>query len=81
MAARGGVTGAVTAGDIISKDATSIIVGLRTGGSKIVFFSPSTSISTTASGTPTDLMANKQVVVQGTANQDGSVNAINIQIR
>jgi hypothetical protein len=78
---RGGGAGGDTAGNIISKDATSITVGLRTGGSKIIFFSPSTSISTMASGTPTNLLAGKQVVVQGTANQDGSVNATFIQVR
>lgn len=77
----GGGAGGGTAGNIISKDATSITVGLRTGGSKIIFFSPSTSISTIASGTPSNLLSGKQVVVQGTANQDGSVNASFIQVR
>ena len=76
----GGASGG-TAGNIISKDATSITVGLRTGGSKIIFFSPSTSISTIASGTPSNLLSGKQVVVQGTQNQDGSVNATLIQVR
>jgi hypothetical protein len=82
---RGGASGqnggGATAGNIISADATSITVGLRAGGSKIVFFSPSTAISTLASGTPTDLVSGKQVVVQGTANTDGSINASNIQVR
>ena len=73
--------GGATAGDIISKDATSITVGLRAGGSKIIFYSPATSISTIASGTPTDLISGKQVVVSGTANTDGSINASNIQVR
>jgi hypothetical protein len=73
--------GGDTAGNIISKDATSITIGLRAGGSKIVFFSPATSISTTASGTPTDLLTGKQVVVQGTTNTDGGVNATSIQVR
>jgi hypothetical protein len=77
---RGGAGGG-TAGNIISKDATSVTVGLRDGGSKIVFFSPSTSILTSASGTPADLIAGKQVVVQGAANKDGSVSATNIQVR
>jgi hypothetical protein len=78
---RGNGGGGATAGDILSKDATSITVSLRAGGSKIIFFSPSTSISTIASGTLSDLVSGKQVIVQGTANQDGSINASNIQIR
>jgi len=77
----GGRGGQATSGDIISKDATSITISLRTGGSKIVFYSPATNISTTASGTPQDLVTGKQVVVQGTANQDGSINATLIQVR
>lgn len=77
----GGQNGGGTAGDIISKDANSITVGLRAGGSRIIFFSPSTSISTTASGTPADLVPGKQVVVQGTQNQDGSISANFIQVR
>lgn len=76
-----GMIGGGTAGDIISKDATSITVGLRDGGSKIIFFSQTTSISSVASGTPSDLIAGKQVTVQGTANQDGSINATFIQVR
>jgi hypothetical protein len=78
---RGGQNGGGIAGDIISKDATSITVGLRTGGSRIIFFGPSTSILTSASGTPSDLATGKQVSVQGTQNQDGSINANFIQVR
>ena len=77
----GGAAGSGTTGSIISKDATSITVGLRAGGSKIVFFSPATPISAIASGTPADLISGKQVVVQGTTNTDGSINATNIQVR
>jgi hypothetical protein len=79
---RGGQqNGSGVAGNIISKDATSITVGLRAGGSKIVFFSPSTAISTMASGTPSDLISGKQVIVSGTTNQDGSISATMIQVR
>jgi hypothetical protein len=79
--ARGNQAGGGTAGNIISKDAGSITIGLRAGGSRIIFFSPSTFVSTIASGTPTDLLVGKQVIIQGTQNQDGSVNATNIQVR
>jgi hypothetical protein len=79
-AMRGNI-GSGTAGNIISKDATSITVGLRAGGSKIVFFSPTTPISAIASGTPADLISGKQVVVTGSTNTDGSINATSIQVR
>jgi hypothetical protein len=81
---RGGAGGGganATAGDIISKDATSLTVRLRDGGSRIIFFSSSTPISAIASSSPSDLTAGKQVIIQGTANQDGSINATNIQVR
>lgn len=81
MRGNGSPAGNVTTGDIISKDTTSITVGLRAGGSKIVFVSSATAISTIASGTPADLISGKQVIIQGTGNQDGSINASNIQVR
>jgi hypothetical protein len=76
-----GGAGGGTAGNIVSKDANSIVIGLRSGGSMIAFFGSSTSISTTASGTPADLTPGKQVVVQGTTNTDGSISANFIQVR
>lgn len=73
--------GGFTSGQIISMDAKSIVVGLRTGGSKIVFFSPSTTIEKQAAGTTSDLTANTQVSITGTTNADGSITAQSIQIR
>lgn len=79
---RGGRTGnGGASGEIISKDAASITVKLRDGGSKIVFLSGTTPIMKTASGTPADLYVGAQVNAMGTANPDGSITAQTVQIR
>jgi hypothetical protein len=78
IAARGG--GGVS-GTIISMDATSATIQLPTGGSKIVFFTDSTDVGKSVSGTKTDLAVGEQVSAVGTPNQDGSITAQSIQIR
>jgi len=70
-----------TAGSILSKnDGTSFTVKLSTGGSEIVFLSPSSKIMKSATGTIEDLNVGDQVVVSGTANSDGSITASNVQL-
>ena len=72
--------GGITSGQIISKDDTSITVKLTTGGSKIIFLTPSTIITKNTTGSVGDLVLNESVVVNGSLNSDGSINAQSIQL-
>ena len=73
--------GGFTAGEVLSKDATSLTLKLADGGSKNVFLSASTTVSMTAAGSLDDVKPGTNVSVTGAANQDGSVTASTIQIR
>ena len=78
---RGMRGGGIVLGDIIAKDATSVTVQMRTGGSKIILVSDSTSVMKTVLGSLSDLTLGKTITANGTTNADGSVTAQNIQIR
>lgn len=73
--------GGVANGEILSKDETGITIKLRDGGSKIILVSASTQIAKSSPGTLDDLTVGKSVMVNGSANQDGSISATSVQIR
>jgi len=79
---RGGVVrgGNGNAGEVILKDDKSMTLKLRDGGSRIIFFSKNTEVIKNTDAVLNDVGVGTQVLVTGSANQDGSVNAQSIQI-
>ncbi|MFA5831023.1 MAG: hypothetical protein WC878_04310 [Candidatus Paceibacterota bacterium] len=77
---RGGGSGMVS-GEILSKDAKSITIKDRTGGSKIVFLGASTEVMKSSVGALDDLTVGTNVITNGTPNADGSITALTVQIR
>jgi hypothetical protein len=78
---RNGANGNFISGEIISKDEKSITIKNRNGGSAIVYFSDSTHIGKSESGSLSDLNVGGEVMINGKSNPDGSLSAENIQIR
>ena len=76
-----GGQGDFTSGQVISKDDKSITIKTRDGGTKIVFFSDSTTIAKSVSGSSSDISNGQQVMASGKTNPDGTLTADNIQIR
>lgn len=78
---RGMRGGGFASGEIIGKDDKSITIKLFDGGSKIIFLSSGTHITKSIDGFADDLAIGKQVIINGSANQDGSVTAQTVQLR
>ena len=70
-----------TAGQILSKDATSITIKMQDGSTKIILIGSSTQIMKSATGSLVDLVAGVEVAVNGATNSDGSITAQSVQIR
>lgn len=78
-------------GSITAKDANTITLSLggsnasstngTASGSRIVIYDPSTQVEKTVSGSMSDLTVGTSVLVNGSANADGSITAQSIQIR
>ncbi|MDB5188486.1 MAG: hypothetical protein JWM92_84 [Candidatus Nomurabacteria bacterium] len=73
--------GGATLGQVVAKDATSVAVSIPTGGSRIILYSPSTTISKSATGNVNDITTGATISATGTTNPDGSITATSIQIR
>ena len=73
--------GGFTAGEILSKDSSSITIKMQDGSTKIVLMGASTTVTKSAAGTAADLAAGTNVTVSGSANSDSSITAQMIQIR
>lgn len=78
---RGNRGSGFTGGEVLSKDDKSVTIKLRDGGSKIVYYTASTSVQKMVAGALTDVVVGGNITVTGSANQDGSVAADSIQIR
>ena len=79
-AGRGGNGGFIT-GEVLSKDDQGITVKMRDGGSSIVFIGKTATVSKSATGSVDDITVGAQVMVAGSKNTDGSINAQSVQIR
>lgn len=73
--------GGFASGEVVSQDNKSITIKLQDGSSKTIYFSSSTTVSETTTGSTGDLKTGQTVVVIGSNSSNGSVTAQSIQIR
>ncbi len=78
---RAGQAGGALSGQIIAKDDKSVTIKLANGSTKIAFFSASTQVGQFTTSSVADLQLQKDVMIIGQTNADGSVTAQSIQVR
>ncbi len=83
-----GAMGGFVSGEVISQDSQSITIKLKdtgkaelSSGTKIIFFSSSTQVMKTSTGSTNDIAVGSSLTITGTPNSDGSITAQSIQIR
>ncbi len=73
--------GGMVAGQVVTKDQTTITVQAgNNAGSKVILYTSSTSVRKTVDITTKDVMVGQNISVRGTANSDGSITANSIQL-
>ena len=82
FAGAGGASGGnFVTGQISAIDSSSITLQLSNGNSQVVFYSSSTPVVKPTTVSPSTLTAGIDVMINGTANSDGSLTAQTIQVR
>jgi hypothetical protein len=76
-----GNSGGFIDGQITSKDDKSFTVKSADGSSKIVFYSDQTSVGKSEKTGASDLAVGQNVMVNGKSSPDGSVSALDVQIK
>jgi len=77
----GGNKANMLSGELISKDENNLTIKLPDGGSKIIFFSPTTVVSQLSTSTVDSLDIGQNIIANGTLNSDGSLSAFTIDSR
>ncbi len=81
MGTRLGMNTAFTTGEILSKDSKSVTIKMQDGSTKIALVASSTQIVKSSTASFGDIVTGLNVTITGTANNDGSITAKNVQIR
>lgn len=76
----GAIGGGNISGEILNQTEKNITIKMRDGSSKIVMLADSTKINKSVEGLKTDLAVGKQVMINGTANSDGTITAESVTL-
>ncbi len=78
---RAGQDTGMATGEVMSKDASSFVVKMQNGSTKIILTTASTTVSKMTEGSVSDFVNGTAVMVIGQNNADGSITAKQVQIR